>query len=168
MSDTDNNIMSQADFARRRKVSRATVTEYKRKGLLVMTEDGKVDAAASEKRLTSSLDPVRGGDRSGGEKKPSASPKEYMAAKTREMQAKAAKQEMETRKRAGELLERSEVHDAAFTLARQTQEAGMGIADRLSSLLAAETDAAKVHDMLTSELRQVFNEMADTAEELFE
>lgn len=167
MSD-NNNIMSQAEFARHRGVSRATVTEYKHKGLLVMTEDGKVDAAASKKRLTSSLDPVRGGDRSSTERKPAANSKEYMAAKTREMQAKAVKQEMETRKRAGELLEREEVESAAFTLARQTQEAGMAIADRLSSLLAAESDAGKVHDMLTSELRQVFNEMAETAEELFE
>lgn len=160
--------MTQAEFARRRGVSRSTVNEYKNKGYLVMTDDGKVSVLASEEKLADHLDPTRGGSRSSAPQKASPKNTAYMTAKTREMEAKAAKQEMDTRERAGELLDRVDVQRAAFTLARQTQEAGMAIADRLSSILAAEGDAAKVHGLLTSELREVFNDIADQAEGMFQ
>jgi len=166
----DNQIhMTQAAFSRRRGVSRATVTEYKHKGLLVMTDDGLVDVRASEKLLASNLEPLRGGNRSApAAKKPAADTSAFMAAKTREMEAKAAKQEMETKLRAGELVERSVVERVAFTLSRGAQESMMAIADRLSPLLAAEGDAAKVHEMLSDELRRVCQELAKAAREPIE
>lgn len=161
--------MTQAAFARRRGVSRATVTEYKHKGLLVMTEDGLVDVKASEQLLSANLEPLRGGNRAApAAKKPAADTSAFMAAKTREMEAKAAKQEMETRLRAGELLERDVVERVAFTLARGAQESMMAIADRLSPLLAAEDDSAKVHEMLSDELRRVCQALAKAAQEPME
>lgn len=168
MTEKKQTTMSQAEFARHRGVSRATVTEYKNKGLLVMTVDNLVDVAASKKSLNDHLDPLRGGARSGGNKKPSADSKAYMAAKTREMEAKAVKQEMETRQRAGELLEKDDVYKTAFTLARNAQESIMATADRLSPLLAAESDAAAVHAMLSDELRLVCQNIAKTARESLE
>ncbi|MEH3117137.1 MAG: hypothetical protein PGN25_05875 [Methylorubrum populi] len=44
-------FVSQAEFARRRGVSKKTVTEWKQKGLLTMTEAGLVDVDASEWNL---------------------------------------------------------------------------------------------------------------------
>lgn len=160
-------VMTQAAFARRRGVSRATVNEYKSKGYLVMTDDGLVSVDASEKKLADHLDPTRGGSRSSTPKKAAPKNTAFMSAKTREMEAKAAKQEMDTCERAGELVWRADVERAAFTLARQIQDAGMAIADRLAAVLAAEGDAAVVHDKLSAELRDVFNGVADEAEKLF-
>jgi len=173
MSETDNtNVMTQAEFARRRGVSRATVTEYKQKGLLVMTDDGRVDASASEERLSASLDPSRGGDRTGVKKKPSAPQKgadgRFMAARTEELEAKAARQRMLLEKEAGRLVEKELVQHAAFTLARAAQEALVAIPDRLASVLAAEADAGQVHKLLSEEIRRVCNELSKGAEELFE
>lgn len=133
-----------------------------------MTEDGQVDVAASDERLCAHLDPTRGGDRTGGKKKPAADSSVYMAAKVREMEAKASRQEMETRKRAGELVEKDEVYRAGFTLARNAQDSMMSIADRLSTLLAAESDAGKAHKMLSDEIRLVCQNLAKATLESIE
>ncbi len=163
--------MTQAEFARHRGVSRATVTEYKHKGLLVMTDDGRVDVAASEQRLNASLDPVRGGDRSAAKKQPAATVKEdgrFMSARVEELVAKAAWQRLKLEKEAGRLVEKESTRQAAFTLARTAQETLIAIPDRLSSILAAESNAAKVHAVLSEEIRRVCNELASGAKEMFE
>ncbi|GGC70713.1 hypothetical protein [Chelatococcus reniformis] len=54
-------FVSQADFARRRSVSRKAVTGWKQKGLLVLREDGMVDVEASEWNLDQRPANYRGG-----------------------------------------------------------------------------------------------------------
>ncbi|MCG5247970.1 hypothetical protein [Methylorubrum extorquens] len=54
-------FLSQADFARARNVSRKTVTGWKQKGLLVLTEDGKIDVEATEWNLDQRPSTYRGG-----------------------------------------------------------------------------------------------------------
>lgn len=54
-------FMSQAEFARRRGVSKKTVTEWKQRDLLVMTADGKVDVERSEWSLDQRPASYRGG-----------------------------------------------------------------------------------------------------------
>ena len=159
----DKLLMSQADFARRRGVSRPTVTGYKKKGLLVMVGD-QVDAVASDQSLADHLDPVRGGDRQKSPaKNPAVDASDYMIAKTREAVARAARQEMDTQERAGELVNRAAVELAAFTLARDSQDTLLSIADRLAPLLAAESDAGLVHELLSTELRGVCRALATGA-----
>ncbi|ACS42399.1 hypothetical protein [Methylorubrum extorquens] len=53
--------VSQAEFARRRGVSKKTVTEWKQRGLLTMTEAGLVDVEASEWNLDQRPVTYRGG-----------------------------------------------------------------------------------------------------------
>jgi hypothetical protein len=158
---TSSQHVTQAEFARRRGVSRATVTEYKGKGLLVMTEAGLVDVAASEERLAASLDPSRGGDRT--HKKPPASNKpdgRFMAARTEEMEVKTARQRLALAQEAGLLVEKAAVERTAFTLARTAQEAFIAIPDRLATSLAAESDPAEIHKLLSAEIRAVCQHLA--------
>ena len=54
-------IVSQAEFARLRGVSRATVTHWKNAGRLLLTSEGKVDVAASEELLAQRPERYRGG-----------------------------------------------------------------------------------------------------------
>lgn len=54
-------FLSQADFARRRSVSRNAVSVWKSKGLLVLNEDGKVDVEATEWKLDDRPLVYRGG-----------------------------------------------------------------------------------------------------------
>jgi len=44
-------FVTQAEFARHRKVSRKTATVWKQKGLLVLTDEGRVDLGATDERL---------------------------------------------------------------------------------------------------------------------
>jgi len=44
-------FVTQAEFARHRKVSRKTATVWKQKGLLVLTAEGRVDVGATDERL---------------------------------------------------------------------------------------------------------------------
>ena len=53
--------MTQAEFARRRGVSRKTVTTWKGQGKLVLTADGRVDVVATEARLADQPETYRGG-----------------------------------------------------------------------------------------------------------
>lgn len=169
MSQQPEQYMSQAEFSRRRGVSRATVTEYKAKGLLVMTNDGLVDVAASEERLAASLDPARGGDRT--HKKPAASNKpdgRFMVARVEEMEVRAARQRLALEQDAGLLVEKAAVERAAFTLARTAQEALIAIPDRLSTSLAAETDSAEIHRLLSAEIRAVCQGLAKSTDAAME
>ena len=161
-------FMTQAEFSRHRGVSRATVSEYKKKGLLIFTDDGRVDVAASEAKLDSSLDPSRGGDRSGRDVKPSANKdSDLMKAKVNESLTKTAKQALEVEKMAGRLIEKEPTAMAAFTLSRNALESLLAIPDRLSTLLAVESDAAVVHELMSKEIRDVANTLADAAEAMF-
>ena len=58
---TNPTVMSLAAFARSHQVAGPTVTGWRRRGYLVMTADGKVDVAASNKRLADRPDVHRGG-----------------------------------------------------------------------------------------------------------
>lgn len=73
-------FMSQAEFAKRRKVSRKSVTIWKQRGLVVLTPDGQVDVEATEWKLDERPAKYRGGVthrpvRAPGGNKPSASGK---------------------------------------------------------------------------------------------
>jgi phage terminase Nu1 subunit (DNA packaging protein) len=72
--------------------------------------------------------------------------------------------ELDRRRREGELVERSEVEDAAFTSARRVREALMNIPARVASLYAAETDPQKIHQNLEDEIRTVLIELIDERE----
>jgi hypothetical protein len=55
------NFLSQAEFARRRGVSKKAVTTWKHKGLLALSEDGKVDVEQTEWNLDQRPATYRGG-----------------------------------------------------------------------------------------------------------
>jgi len=50
---------------------------------------------------------------------------------------------------------------AAFNLFRRYRDHMLNIPDRLAAILAAEVDAAKCYEILTSEIRKDLNEFAD-------
>ncbi|HET6806894.1 MAG TPA: hypothetical protein VFH59_15780 [Frateuria sp.] len=182
--------VTRAEFARLRGCSAPYVTKLGHQGRLVLTETGLIDVAKTIALLDATDDPARGGDRTGKPTPPPAPPASaahvpvataggvmpsgagqppaggsgdspaYRNAATRERIAKARLAELELAEKAGNLVRRDEVEAAVFGLARQAQEALDGIADRLSAQLAAESDAARVHKLLSTELRVVKQQLA--------
>lgn len=152
--------LSQRDYAHRRGISEAMVSKYKSSGRLALDANGQVLVLESDALLADVLDPLRGGNRTApaGQEKIS-----YLAAKTEEARARAAKAGMEAELMAGTLVRVAEVEAEAFARARGAQELLMALPDRLSPLLAVESDPAKVHALLTDELRRVCQAISEIA-----
>lgn len=65
--------------------------------------------------------------------------------------ARMAKLDFEERE--GRLLDRDKVRAEAFNLFRIVRDSMLNVADRVSALLAAESDTARCHDILSTEIR---------------
>jgi hypothetical protein len=63
--------------------------------------------------------------------------------------------------RSGKLVSRDEVQVAAFNRFRTFRDGMLNIPDRLAAVLAAEHEAAKVHELLTREIRKALLEFSD-------
>lgn len=166
--------LSQTEYAAERGWSPAYVTKLKRQGRLVLTPAGKVNVEATDRLIESTRDPARGGDRRPGAgeglgdvpgARAAAAPgaqragggefQTYKEAARRERIAKARIAELELAEKTGQLVRRQEVEAAIFGLSRQTMEALDALADRLASQLAAESDVARVHALLTEHTRKI-------------
>ncbi len=78
----------------------------------------------------------------------------FADAQRRKENALADLREMEVSRKRGELVERKQVEGEAFKTGRLVRDSILALPDRLSGVLAAETDQGKVHLLLTKELRQ--------------
>jgi phage terminase Nu1 subunit (DNA packaging protein) len=72
--------------------------------------------------------------------------------------------ELDRKQCEGELVERSEVEEAAFASARRVRDALLNIPGRVASLYAAETDPQRIHQNLDDEIRTVLLELIDETE----
>lgn len=172
--------LSQTEYAAARGCSVAYVTKLKRQGRLVITPSGKVNVEATDRLIESTRDPARGGDRRPGAVEGQGDPNgarepaalgagrissgtvlTYKEAARRERIAKARIAELELGEKTGQLVRKEEVAAAIFGLSRQAMEALDALADRLASQLAAETDVARVHALITEHARKIRVAMVD-------
>jgi hypothetical protein len=165
--------MTVTEYAGHRGVSQPLISRWKSQGRLVLDSSGRILVRASDLVLDQDMHPTKGG-RAGSRaaSEPAAPSPSAAGSDDRPGQgegdelslANAARLEkvqkvrllhMEIEEKAGNLVSRSDVERTAFDLARRGQEALMGIADRLSPQLAAESDPHRVHVLLSDELRRV-------------
>ena len=153
------NLVSQADYARRRGVSEAMITKYKDQGRLVM-EDNLVDVEESDKRIAATMDPARGGDRNGGgEDAPEGS---YYELRNRELRARVLKLELENKLAAGELVVREEVDQETFARTAVAQRELLQVPDLCAALVADEFQPA-VRKCVDEVIRRICEGLADKA-----
>ena len=163
--------MTVTEYAAHRGVSQPMISKLKSAGRLVLDSNGRILVRATDAILGKDMHPTKGGragSRAASEPiAPAAPPSDQREPKLEGDElslANAARLEkvqkvrllhMEIEEKAGNLVSRSDVERTAFDLARRGQEALMGIADRLSPQLAAESDPHRVHVLLSDELRRV-------------
>lgn len=178
--------MTRAAFARLRGLDKSYVSRLARAGRLVLTEDGReVRVAESIALLDDTRDPSKDGVRERfadqrGEKiatelaldtrdEPVDAPPERGTGGATESMAEARRSliiEQATSARLkreeleGRLVDAETVRRATFDKARVARNALMGLVDVISPRLAAETDPARVHDVLSTEIRRVCDELA--------
>lgn len=90
----------------------------------------------------------------------SVQPDEFQKSKATREHFKALLTELEYKERSGELISSQEVKDLMFSTARLTRDSILNIPGRLSAILANQ-NREKVNDMLTKELRQALENLAN-------
>lgn len=180
-------LMTQAEFARHRGVSKGCVTNWKNDGLLIMAEGpgGRpmVDVQRSEMRLNAKIDPMRGRPSTGGASEPTAAPggdapalpleaggagpvRRDDLADERALQVREQRvgQALKNARLAGELVPLIEAE-------RRVSEVGRAMRDRMHAWLranserfAAEKDVRQIMALGEAGIDEVFAELAAAAE----
>ena len=169
-------LVSQAEYARQRGVSRQYIGQMVSKGVIEL-KNKKVDPTQADKALASVREPARPERRSQTKTEPAPSPVSLpsdtpqlpqrgdlstLLLKTRiksEVE-KAKLLEIKARVEAGKYVDADEVKVAAFNRARVVRDALLNIPERLAAVLAAEEDASRVHALLHAEIRSALEDLS--------
>lgn len=164
--------LSQKGFAALRGVSEPMIVKWKRKGRLVMTDDGKrVRVAESIALLESTRDPGRGGDRTGkaagathsaaGAQAPlEGGDLSYQREAARDKRASARQRELELAEKAGALVAAEAVEHRIAGLVRAAVDQLASSRRRLAPALAIESDARLVEQILADRDREFCTKVA--------
>jgi hypothetical protein len=171
-------LVSQAEYARQRGVSRQYVGQMVAKGIIGLS-NRKVDTAQADAALAALREPVRPERRQKPEalvptsealpaSAPSSSagnlPTLLLKSRIKSEVERAKLLEIKARVEAGKYVAAEDVKVAAFNRARVVRDALLNIPERLAAMLAAEADERRVHQILAVEIRAALEELTDGAE----
>ena len=171
-------LVSQAEYARRRGVSRQYVGQMVAKGVIRLS-GRKVDTDQADTALAAFREPARPARRAeprimaapsarpvaGDDPEPSAPPRDgdlpTLLLKTRiKSEIERAKLlEIKARVEAGKYVDADDVRVAAFNKARVVRDSLLNIPERLAAVLAAESDERRVHQIMVAEIRSALEEL---------
>jgi hypothetical protein len=166
-------LMSQADFAVHRGVSRPAVSNYKAQGLLVFAEGegGKlfVDVARTDARLNAKLDPARGRP-----KKQDAQPQLEITApaessrsdrlgdvRTDLLQQQTIGARLKNAQAARQLVALQEYERRSQEVGRLARERVHAVIRSLAERLAVERDPRQITALLSGDIDKAFEDLAD-------
>jgi len=163
-------IMSQRAYARHRGVAVHAVQKAVRTGRIAALADGQIDSDLADRQWDGNTAPrspapalVAGAEdgelpiQHGAGLNATA----YLKARAIREQYQARLAKIEYEEKIGKLVNRDEVQVAAYNKYRTFRDQCLNIPDRLAAMLAAETDPAKVHEILSTEIRKALLEFAD-------
>lgn len=159
---------TQAELARQLGVSRQAINDLVKRRVLEVGQDGRLDVELARVALANRVRPSSK-TAAGLQQSPSAAPitvpqpaasqpdtvTSYHVAKTLREAAEAKIAQLKLSEMQGQLVRADTVRAEAARLAAALRESLLQLPARLTPVLAAETDPAKLHDLLDTELRQV-------------
>jgi hypothetical protein len=155
-------LITQAEYARRRRVSRVAVNRAVREGRISIRPDGLLDPAVADvewaRNTTPRPVPGAAAEVEVGSRGVVITLNE---AKTKHEYAKAQLAELELGERARELVRVDEVHSAIFKATRTARDLMESIPDRLAETLVGQMDPEVIRRMLSQELRNVADAMTE-------
>jgi hypothetical protein len=155
-------LISARKYAEHRGISHTAVQKAIRQGRIHPTSDGKIDVEQADRDWSRNTTPAIALRRSTQVHRapdPSGGTTYAQSRAVRELYlARLAKIEFE--EKSGKLVSRDEVTVAAFTKARTVRDNLLNIPDRVAAMLAAETSAARAHQILTEEIRKALIELS--------
>ena len=172
-------LVTQAEYARMRGVSRQYVGRLVKKGVIGLT-DGKVDAGKADAALAALREPARSERKiaapaavTEASQKPAPFPPVGFAGPGGDLPTVLLKTRIKSEIGRSRLLEikarveddkyvdAAEVEAAAFNKARVVRDGLLNIPDRLAAVLAAETETSRVHELLSAEIRAALEELGN-------
>ena len=155
-------LISQAEYAKRRGVSGVAVHKAVKAGRITLIE-GKIDPAVADvqwrantrARVSSKPPPDVPSPPAAGADDGEELPSDYWASRARRERAEAQTAELKLAELQGQLVRADTIRAAHAKRLAGLREALLQIPARLSAVLAAETDQAKCHDALQRELHGV-------------
>jgi phage terminase Nu1 subunit (DNA packaging protein) len=166
--------VNSAEFADSQGFSRPYVTKLVRQGVITRDANGQIDRDAAVAALAARRDPAKtlrrgrpahkGEITAAGTQTSEALSTLMLKSRIKTEVERGKLAELDRKQREGELVERSEVEEAAFASARRIRDALLNIPGRVASLYAAETDPQKIHQNLEDEIRTVLIELIDETE----
>lgn len=174
------NLMTQAAYARHRKCSKVAVGKAVKAGRISLVnglidptvadiqwqansrarassnQAGQLPLGAAGDAHTSALSTAAESDTTG----PAPRDADYMASRTRRETAEAELAELKLAEQHGNLIRVDAVKQALANAFTATRDSLLQIPSRLAAVLAAETDAAKVHELMQLELYRALEGMS--------
>jgi phage terminase Nu1 subunit (DNA packaging protein) len=164
--------MNSSGFAKLLGVHRSYISQLVKAGVIERSAEGEIDENAAMAAIAARRDPARALRRGRPIQSIGVAPRKSKGTeslsrlllknriKTEGERGRIA--ELKRREREGELVNRREVEEAAFTCGRNIRDALMNIPARLSTLFAAETDPRVIHQALEDELRKVLLDLIES------
>lgn len=160
------NLISPAEYARRRGVSREAVSKAIDKGRIstIAGNNGRkmIDPEVADIQWAKNTDTAQAA-RANSPKAAAAPPSRdepqgtaYWLAHTRREIAAANREEILEKKLRGDLVDRARVESAAFGIGRMLRDAVLGLPTQLAPEIVSMTDAFSIEIKLRDALRQVF------------
>ena len=170
-------VVSLRAYAKHRGVTLKAVQKAIQSGRIRTTSDGKIDVDQADADwvrntgprqatiATSSPAPRRAQTQAETPlpEPAAAGPLDYARARAVRENYLARLAKIEFEERSGKLVSRDEVQVAAFNKFRTFRDGMLNIPDRVAAVLAAESDPARVHEILATEIRKALLEFADGA-----
>lgn len=173
-------LLSKSEFAAHKGWSKSYVSKLAKQDRLVLSDNGRVDVAATEALLKETADPSKAGvsdrhqrdrvekgvtahvapDAAVSDPAPPPAPAAYDFQKARAQREFFLAQlaESEARKSSGELVERKAVENAAYASGRLLRDLLLGLPKQISPGLAAINDPWDLERELTGHLRRVLDD----------
>jgi hypothetical protein len=154
-------LISQAEWARRQGFSKQYVNKLLKSGKIKLV-NGMIDEGVANSILTRTRDPNLPLRRNGDGIYEQRNDMHDLLVKTKlKNEIERGKLlEAKVKTEMGELISAEKVRNAMFAKGRIIRDGMMNIPDRISSLLANENDAAKIHEILSKEIREVLTELS--------
>ena len=174
-------LVSQAEYARQRGVSRQYIGQMVAKGVIRLTNK-KVDSDQANAALAAVREPARRERSKEQTTGPAASvtppvnrpmdlspvggdlPTLLLKSRIKSEIERSKILEIKARVEAGRYVDADEVKAAAFNKARVVRDGLLNIPDRLSAVLAAENNAVRIHEILSAEIRAALEELTGGSE----
>jgi hypothetical protein len=154
-------LISQTEWARRQGFSKQYVGKLVSQGKIKLV-DGMIDEKSANAVLQNQRDPNLPIRRNGANSYESQSDMHDLLVKTKLKNEIERGKILEARAKAeiGQLVSLEDVKKVAFARGRVIRDSMLNIPDRISSILATENDASKIHEILTKEIREALEELS--------